>query len=384
MPVADDRYVRELDGIRAIAVGLVVFAHYGLGTVIPGGFGVTLFFFLSGYLITTLFFAEFKSSCNIDIYKFYQRRWLRLTPPLIMFVIIGLVSYRINRNTVEGTPVPTGATFAALLYYTNYYILSWHMEPYRIIPFGLCWSLAVEEHFYLAWPWVISNKIRDPRRLCVLVAGLCAAVLIWRCIARYTLSVPTDYTYMATDCRIDSILYGALLRIMFETASVPALVRFFRHPACRILALLALLMTFVIRDENFRETLRYSIQGAALMPFFTAILVEDPNTLVRRVLSSPPMVLIGRLSYSIYLFHLIARTPGEVYFGSPYRAGTVISGLLLTGLISYTMFIFVERPIARLRRRLRKRGSSAIRSPTMVALTESPIITLPREPTSGG
>jgi peptidoglycan/LPS O-acetylase OafA/YrhL len=112
------------------------------------------------------------------------------------------------------------------------------------------------------------------------------------------------------------------------------------------------------------------------MPFFTAALPDQPKTLIRRVLSSSPMVLIGRLSYSIYLFHLLARTPGEVYFGTAYCTGSVVSGLLLTGAISYILFVFVERPIATLRRRLRVSTNASGVSRSVGALTAAPIIAL--------
>ena len=355
VPAASEKYVSELDGVRAIAVSLVVCAHYGLVPYIPGGFGVTLFFFLSGYLITTLFYAEYGSTHDISISRFYIRRWLRLTPTLVIFVLFAVVFYAVSRTSVGGDPVPGGTTLAALLYYTNYYDLSWGMDPSKVIPFGICWSLAIEEHFYLGWPWILSRNIQR-RRLWLAVAALCVGVLAWRCVARNIFLLSTDYTYMATDCRIDSILYGALLRIMFETPSAKMAVRFLRSRMGRIVAVLALLATFVIRDENFRQTFRYSIQGIALMPLFTAVLTDSPKTVLRRVLSNPAIVLIGRLSYSIYLFHLFARTPGEVYFGSPYGAGPVISGLFLTFGAAYAMFILVERPVAKLRRRFRSEG----------------------------
>jgi peptidoglycan/LPS O-acetylase OafA/YrhL len=357
VPDASEKYVRELDGIRAIAVSFVVFAHYRLVPYVPGAFGVTLFFFLSGYLITTLFYAEYGSTCNINILQFYQRRWLRLTPPLVIVVIISIVFYRISRNYVGGTPVPLATASAAVLYYTNYYDLFCNMDPSKVIPFGICWSLAIEEHFYLLWPLVLSRNIQRPQKLVFAVAALCVGVLIWRYTVRHFLGVSADYTYMATDCRIDSILYGALLRVLFQTPGASAIVEFLRARNCRIVSLIALLLTFIIPSEGFRETFRYTIQGLALMPFFTAILTDDPDTLVRKALSSPPMVLIGRLSYSIYLFHLLARTPGEVYFGSPYRVGSAISGLVFSGVVAYGLFIFVERPIAGLRRRLRAHGS---------------------------
>jgi peptidoglycan/LPS O-acetylase OafA/YrhL len=372
VPTASDKYVRELDGIRAIAVCFVVFAHYNLLPYVPGGFGVTLFFFLSGYLITTLFYSEYRSTLNINIPRFYLRRWLRLTPPLVIFVILATLFCHFSRTAVGGGVVPTGTITAALLYYTNYYDLAWGMNPDIVIPFGICWSLAVEEHFYLAWPWILRRNIQNSQRVFLIIATLCASALIWRIAARHILFVSNDYTYMATDCRIDSILYGAMLRVLFETPWAPAVVSFLRARMCRILALTLLLATFIVRDDDFRETFRYTIQGLALMPLFTAVLSDDPKTLIRRLLSSPPMVLIGKLSYSIYLLHLLARTPGEVYFGSPYQIGSVISGLLLTGAAAYIIYIFVERPIAGLRRRFRAKARTSPSATTIAPLTQAP------------
>ena len=379
-PAANTRYVRELDGIRALAVALVVAAHYGLNSVVPGGFGVTVFFFLSGYLITTLFFAEYRETAGVSIPQFYMRRWLRLTPPLIIAVVLGVVFAPIVRNAVGGTPPPTGATLAALFYYTNYYDLYHGFAEFFIIPFGICWSLAVEEHFYLLWPWIIRRGIGNPQRLCLFVIGVLLAVLIWRCVARWVLAVSSDYTYLATDCRIDSILYGALLRIMFETSWSATALTLLRLPITRILGVLALAATFIIRNDNFRETFRYSIQGVALMPLFTAVLVDDPLSLMRRMLANPPIVLVGRLSYSIYLFHLLAWTPGQVYFGPQHRLGWAISGLLLTGLLAYIVFIFVERPVAGLRHRLRAAKRSVAEAPARAVVAEVPGIAFPKEP----
>ena len=273
-----------------------------------------------------------------------------------------------SRNAVGGDAVPTGSIMAALLYYTNYYDLSWGMNPDMVIPFGICWSLAIEEHFYLAWPWILRRNIQNSQRLFLLIVTLCASALIWRIAARHILLVSNDYTYMATDCRIDSILYGAMLRVLFETPWAPAVVRFLRTRMCRILALILLLAAFLVRDDNFRETFRYTIQGLALMPLFTAVLSDDPKTLIRRTLSSPPMVLIGRLSYSIYLLHLLGRTPEEVY----QIDLDAIIGLFLTGAAAYIIFIFVERPIAGLRRRFRAKGRSSPSVTTVVPLTRAP------------
>lgn len=93
------------------------------------------------------------------------------------------------------------------------------------------------------------------------------------------------------------------------------------------------------------------------------------------------MVLIGRLSYSIYLFHLSARTPGEVYFGSPFQAGSVISGVVLTWVLAFSLFILVERPLAGLRRRFRAKGDAARSATTIDPLRQASVITISQEPT---
>jgi peptidoglycan/LPS O-acetylase OafA/YrhL len=356
-PGATDKYVPELDGIRAVAISFVVAAHYKLLPSVPGGFGVTLFFFLSGYIITTLFFSEYNTTRDVNIPLFYLRRWIRLTPPLVILVIIGVIFSRVSRVGVDGTSVPVGTTMAALFYYTNYYDLAWGMDPDKVIPFGICWSLAIEEHFYLLWPLVIKFFIKYPRKLAVGIAAACATVLVWRGIVHWGLGLPEWYTGMATDTRIDSILYGVLLRVLFESPWRATAVSILTNRAVQILGILVLLLCFIIRSEGFRETIRYSLQGLALMPLFTAVLLDRPDTLSRKVLSAAPMVLIGRLSYSIYLFHLLALNPGELVFGSPWRIGSILSGLIITGIVAYTLLIFVERPLGKLRHRLRGKKS---------------------------
>jgi peptidoglycan/LPS O-acetylase OafA/YrhL len=354
---ATDKYVPELDGIRAVAIAFVVTAHYKLLPSVPGGFGVTLFFFLSGYIITTLFFSEYRTTNDVNIPLFYLRRWIRLTPPLIILVIVGIIFSSVSRVGVEGTPVPVGTTMAALFYYTNYYDLAWGMDPDKVIPFGICWSLAIEEHFYLLWPLVIKFFVKYPGKLAVGIAVACAAVLVWRGIAHWGLGLSEWYMGMATDTRIDSILYGVLLRVLFESPWKATAVSILTNRAVQILGILVLSLCFVIRGEGFRETIRYSLQGLALMPLFTAVLLDRPDTWSRKVLSAAPIVLIGRLSYSIYLFHLLALNPGEWVFGSPWHIGSILSGLIITGIVAYTLLIFVERPLGKLRHRLRGKES---------------------------
>ena len=367
---ATDAYIPELDGLRAVAVMLVVAGHYRLLPFVPSGFGVTLFFFLSGYLITTLFYSEFAQRRSISISQFYLRRWLRLTPPLLLLVALGTLFPGFSRTAVGGDPVPAGTIWSALLYYTNYYDLANNVDDTIIIPFGICWSLAIEEHFYIAWPLLVRWQALRPERLLGIVATVCVVVLGWRIVAREVFSFPTEYTYMATDCRIDSILYGAMLRVLLQTRWSASAFRLLRSPVASLLGMGILLSTFLVRSEDFRQTVRYSLQELALMPVFVLVL-SSRLSLLKRVLGSGPMVLVGRLSYAIYLFHLIARTPAEVYFGTPYGLFPAASGLATTFTIAIVLLVTVERPIARLRRGLRIRLMQA-NEPRTASVSQAP------------
>ncbi|HVY16470.1 MAG TPA: acyltransferase [Rhodopila sp.] len=357
-PRASVGYVPELDGVRAVAIGIVVAAHFKLIPYIPGGFGVTLFFFLSGYLITTLFFAEYSKTKRVDIPRFYLRRWLRLTPSLVISVALANIFCVYTRTAVGGGPIPIATSAAALFYYTNYFDVASNMTFQWVLPFGVYWSLAIEEHFYLLWPWLVRRTIGNAEKLCMIVVGLAAVVLLWRFIAFYLLGFSSDYIYMATDTRVDSILYGALLRIMFETRWGEQAYRILSGRKCFAAGMLGLLMAFVVRDEGFRQTIRYTMQGICLMPFFTAVISWDRANFIRRILASRPFVVIGQMSYSIYLIHHVALGPGEHYFGSPWHPYSIIIATVLTGLISWSLLVFVDRPLAKLRHRFRTSSSS--------------------------
>ncbi len=124
----------------------------------PGGFGVTLFFFLSGYLITTLFYAEYTSTLKISIPRFYLRRWLRLTPTLLIFVYSCRCVPRHKPHRCRRRPVPPQQQSRRYYIIATIMIYPGEWTPAKVIPFGICWSLAIEEHFYLAWPLILQQK----------------------------------------------------------------------------------------------------------------------------------------------------------------------------------------------------------------------------------
>lgn len=361
---ATPKGIPSLDGIRAVAVLLVVVSHASPINIVPGGFGVTIFFFLSGFLITSLFLKEASATGRIDLPAFYLRRILRLTPPLFVTLAVayagvaaGLVPGEIHWQTIA----------AQALYFYNYHWLFWQQE---IGPpatgTGVLWSLAIEEHFYLLYPPLLLAllSLKSAAARAAVLSALLAAFLLWRLALALWLGASTDYLYAASDARFDSILYGCLLAFLMDAGFAE---RVFpsgaRGMAVMTAAGLALLLFgFVWRDQLFRDTLRYSIQGAALMPLFYYA-VRRPSALHHRLLNSPAMTVIGAFSYSIYLIHYVLM--GSIAAALPGLKGTFLNFVLSFGgsfLYAWAIYEFVETPVARLKRRFSRSRRAAAAS----------------------
>ena len=145
--------IPSLDGIRALAVGLVFAAHAGAGNISPGPLGVTIFFFLSGYLITTLLRMEFEKTGSISLRNFYLRRAFRILPPLYLVLA---AAYGLTLLGLLGAQkLRLGACLSQVFFFRDYQILSsgWDgSQTGRPLGTGSLWSLAVEEHFYILFP----------------------------------------------------------------------------------------------------------------------------------------------------------------------------------------------------------------------------------------
>jgi hypothetical protein len=141
-------YVPGLDGLRAASVSIVAFAHFGFNHLIPGGLGVTVFFFLSGYLITRLLMAEQAKHARVDLGRFYGRRFLRLAPELLAFLLFTALL----APPLFGVRATPEQLLAGLFYVTNYVDLLSGPACANCAVTGHLWSLAVEEHFYLIMP----------------------------------------------------------------------------------------------------------------------------------------------------------------------------------------------------------------------------------------
>jgi peptidoglycan/LPS O-acetylase OafA/YrhL len=358
--------IPSLDGMRALSVLIVVLGHSGLEVLVPGGLGVTIFFFLSGYLISTLMLAEHEGTGGINVLNFYRRRVFRLMPPLLVSLAI---AYGLTYAGLLSGTITSPGLAAQVLYFANYYGL--FFDPGNTIPdgTGILWSLAVEEHFYIFYPLLMSlllGAALRSRTIGTLLAIACLVVLAWRIYLVYSPHFLAERTYYASDTRIDSIIYGCILAVVMNP------MRQLRRPSIMSLAQWAilaiaigtLLLTLLYRDPTFRETFRYSIQGLALMPiFFFAVRYSD-NPLFR-LLNLPWAVTLGTYSYAIYLIHyvvirLIAKNVPAIAAESFFLFPTAL-------LISIVFAAAVERFVDPYFRQLRRRYGPGLAKKNTIA-----------------
>jgi peptidoglycan/LPS O-acetylase OafA/YrhL len=346
----DAFHIPSLDGIRAASFGVVFLAHAGVETV-PGLFGVTVFFFLSGFLITTLMRRESARTGTVSLKKFYLRRILRIFPPFYL-ILAGAVAMSVFGVSERGFETP--AVVAQVAHYANYWIAT---HGFGGLPAGtgVYWSLAVEEHFYLVFPclYLLLRRVTPSENHQVLVLlALCALALFWRCLLVYRLDAPQDRVSVASDTRFDSILFGCILALRENPVLDRSAIRdwvwkYVLFPA----AMLVLLLTFLLRDPGFRESLRYTLQGIALVPLFVCAM-RYPDWLPMKAFNYRPVAYVGVLSYTLYLVHqvVLASVATQAPEWSVGARGAV--SLAISLLISFVLFQLIEKPCARLRKRL--------------------------------
>ncbi len=341
-------HIPSLDGIRALSILIVFASHVGFGHIIPGGFGVTVFFFLSGYLITMLLTREYDRYGVIAQPAFYLRRVLRLGPPLAATLA---VSYALLALGLAQGGFNLDTLLSQIFFYYNYYSL-YAAAPQTVDGLGILWSLAVEEHFYLLWPTLFICLSQSPRAIKFLI-GLLALALVWRAARWCGFGANEWEIYISTHTRLDSMLFGCLLAFLQWRGAAR---RLFPEGAPARYAIMALagaglLASLLIRDETFRSTLRYTLQGLALAPFFHYA-VTRPKDFIFRPLNWTPIRRIGQWSFTIYLIHFVI-IKALVFNGVAAPASPLLIVLALTLSIGYAALIYrwVEKPLHPLRRR---------------------------------
>ncbi|SNX66013.1 peptidoglycan/LPS O-acetylase OafA/YrhL [Streptomyces sp. TLI_55] len=350
--------VDALDGLRTLAVALVLVYHVDR-TLVPGGsIAVDVFFTLSGFVITRQLLAEYSRTGTLALLPFYRRRWLRLVPALLAVCAVCLVLA--TTTSLWGFDGSWQAVGLAATFLTNVFRAA-DPASYMGGPLAHTWSLGVEEQFYLLWPLLLLGLLRRLRARTVLLctAALCVLPLLWRCVLWHPDAVHRIYN--GTDTRADELLAGALVAVVLARLGQDdprlGLLRVWTgRLALPALALLALVAWKVPVTGNVGVWTALWYTGgifvvAALSATLVAGLELRSDGLLSRLLGCAPLAWTGRnLSYGIYLWHYpVVRLLASLDVEVGLLTGTVVLTVAMA-LISYYL---VERPFLRRARRHR-------------------------------
>jgi peptidoglycan/LPS O-acetylase OafA/YrhL len=337
--------IPSLNGLRAASILIVFVGHSGLPLGVRGSTGVTVFFFLSGYLITTLLRQEAESTGRIDLGAFYLRRAARILPPLYIVLAVGMALTALGWLPGE---LGVGGMLSATLFVANYWLI--HAEPPLGLPdgAGVVWSLAVEEHFYLLFPLVVVVLMRrwDWRRQGRFLLVLCGAILAWRTWLVFGADVPFLRVYYASDTRFDGLLLGCALALLAN----PHLDRipgpdWIWQWVLGPVGIVTFLGTSLVSDRLL-GSVGFTVQAIGLVLLFIAA-IRFPSWGIYRVLNLRPVAYLGLLSYGFYLVHASVLA---VVGGGPWsRAGIAF---VISIALALVLRVLVEKPAERFRRRL--------------------------------
>ncbi|MEM8706994.1 MAG: acyltransferase [Actinomycetota bacterium] len=330
------RHVPALDGLRGIAVLLVVLYH-GPWPGVSGGFvGVDLFFVLSGFLITRLLIDEWAASGTIAMRAFYRRRAVRLLPALFFLVaVIWLLAFLFDTPSVEDRLGER--TLWALSYVAN-----WHSVVTQTHGgvFGHLWSLSVEEQFYVVWPLIVATGLRRRGLRFVqytavvgaIVTGVVAAGRAWS-------GTPGMVLYFSTES------HGAVLLLAGSALGAFPMLRLSEERA-RLLMLAGMVGLFVLSIVPDREGPLHAPAGYLPIAVVSLALVAGVAALPRvEALEARPLTEVGKLSYGIYLWHV----PMFKFAEDVAPTYDVPLALALTAVTVVVSYRLIERPAQRWR-----------------------------------
>lgn len=349
------RYITGLDGIRAIAVIMVLAYHLKLALFKSGFLGVTVFFVLSGYLITGILISEVEEEGTIDLKNFWLRRIRRLVPAVMsMAVVIIFVSAVVNRIIfTKGCK----DFLASVLGFNNWWQIFNKVSYFEAAgvpsPFTHCWSLAIETQFYLIYPLILLGiyklvKSREEGRAKrgLLFAGVTLLLALISVILMIVLFDPqqdASRVYYGTDTRAFSLLFGALLAILWDYRMVPRRLSASVNMVLGSVSFAVLLVMTIAINGSSNFWYRGGQFVGTILTVLVIYTVLGRKTWLSRFLSNPVLKWIGDRSYSIYLWHY----PIILLISKGIKASWWITliEIVLSVILAELSYRFIETPI---------------------------------------
>jgi peptidoglycan/LPS O-acetylase OafA/YrhL len=343
-------YRPHLDGLRAVAVYLVVLFHAG-SKRFPGGYvGVDVFFVLSGFLVTQLLLRDINRRGSIRLSRFYARRFRRLLPAAFVTLIVTAIVFSAIASPVELANT-VGSFKAAFLYSTNWYFIHQStnyfgagLDTNPVLQF---WSLAVEEQFYLVWPlllggvFVWTRRLGPARQMRAIRIGVAVAAIASAVWALSLQGANPNRAYYGTDARAYELLAGALLAL--APTFIASAVRYRRSMRVATVASIAALVVIASSVIHLNAIARGIVVTITTCVIIVAIEAADGG-LVKRGLSSAPVVYLGKISYGTYLWHwlIILFIVRQLHLSTP---STIAIACVVATAFASLSFEILERPV---------------------------------------
>jgi len=346
------RHNPSLDGLRAVAVALVIGFHsfpYFRG----GWVGVDIFFVLSGFLITSILMREFNQTGRISMRNFYMRRVLRLAPAYFSVILFLLLMSHFSRAGAEIRL----AALASALYVINLAMTSgWWPAGYS----AHLWSLAAEEQFYLIWPMALVAI--GGRRPVVWVSAAIAALVLWRL---FLVHEGANWTRLAfgLDTRGAAMLAGCLV----------ALIGVERLGALAWPEAAAAVLVAIVAVGDVMDPVAATVAGFVAIACAVALIVSlHRDGWLTRALALPPIVYTGTISYGLYLWSYPIVQGGAQYGAGPFQPLLAIALIVLSYAVAAVSYRFLETPFLRIKHLFPRSGRSSIEPSLTPALRQTP------------
>lgn len=384
-------YRPDLDGLRSIAVYLVLLFHAGMVTMGGGFIGVDLFLVLSGFLVTGVILREVDERGRFGLGDFYARRVRRLLPAAVV-VIVATAGFQLLVSSLPARMELVNDARASLLYVANWHFITESRDYFAAdsaesSPFLHFWSLAIEEQFYIGYPLVVLLVLKLARRPMAVLGGLLATVTVisiglqlWRATS------DVSYAYYATETRVYQLAAGALLALGVRAAGAAVSRRLQVVGPWVAGAGLVALLAFASRWVDVTPSARGLLATLASLALIGGLWFA-PRGAVARLLALPLPRYLGQVSYGTYLWHWpVLLALHKILDVRPLVAG-LLGAVLATALASLS-FSVLERPVRR-SPRLAGRGWTVAAggltvSVLVAALVVAPVLETDRRPALAG
>lgn len=341
------KYIKEIDGLRALAVIMVLAYHLKMPFAKSGLLGVTVFFVISGYLITGILINEIEESGGVDLKNFWLRRIRRLLPAVLsMAVVMIFVSAVVNRVVfTKGCNDLLSAVFGYNNWWQIFRKVSYFENAGAPSPFTHCWSLAIETQFYLIYPilLILLSKARNRGKIFAAVTAVLAMISVVLMGVLYSPDGDPSRVYYGTDTRAFSLLIGALAAIQKEYHIIKVKLRGKLWAVIGSISVL-ILIGMMMLISSYSSFLYYGGQAiVSVLAAFVVYAVTVSRSLLNIILGSSILKWIGDRSYSIYLWHY----PIIVLMSGGKRATwwIVILEVVLSVGVAELSYRFIETPV---------------------------------------